>query len=192
MKRMLVISDTHSPAQPMSPGCLPGWVLDLSKTVSLVYHAGDFNSEADYAALRSLFGTRLRAVSGNNDRSQGWAERRGLSPFVIDNEIAGLEGVRIGLIHGDQFGEDGSRVSFQKAMGCAEDNGLDVLIFGHIHHPLIANGRRMLICPGSPVSPYNDSDSSVLLLEIDARTIMAEIYDQKRYICRLSAQNRRP
>jgi hypothetical protein len=54
--------------------------------------------------------------------------------------------------------------------------GVQLLVFGHIHYPLIANGKdRMVICPGSLTDPRNASAGSYAQIDISNGRIQAKI-----------------
>jgi len=56
----------------------------------------------------------------------------------------------------------------------AREMEVEVLVFGHIHRPLIEKGRSLLICPGSTTLPRM-SAPSIALLEIDAGEVRGSI-----------------
>lgn len=56
----------------------------------------------------------------------------------------------------------------------AKEMGVDVLIFGHLHRPLIERKDVMLVCPGSPTKPRM-SNPSVVELTIEKGTIEGRV-----------------
>jgi len=60
--------------------------------------------------------------------------------------------------------------------------GVDVLIFGHLHRPLIEKKKVMLICPGSPTKPRMSRPSVVELL-IEKGSVTGRIISLEGDIC---------
>jgi putative phosphoesterase len=56
----------------------------------------------------------------------------------------------------------------------AKEMDVDILIFGHMHRPLIEKNESMLVCPGSPTEPRMSSPSVVELI-IENRIISGRI-----------------
>jgi predicted phosphodiesterase len=60
----------------------------------------------------------------------------------------------------------------------AKEMDVDVLIFGHIHKPLIEKSDVLLVCPGSPTAPRLSEPGAVELViqdgEITGRVIAFE------------------
>ena len=116
-----VISDTHLDA----PTPFLEMVVDkYFKDADLILHAGDICSLKVFDAFK---GKRIYAVAGNNDRPD--IERR-----FPDKELIGVNGFKIGLIHGFgfPFGVE------KRVVTLFED--IDCLVFGHSHWPV--NHRR--------------------------------------------------
>ena len=87
-------------------------------------------------------------------------------------------------IHINEYEKD--RDHFGKGIIClsniARDLDVDVLVFGHFHHPLVVNGERLIICPGcSPGCDYlRNSPPTVGYLRIDSNDdIRADILFQE-------------
>jgi putative phosphoesterase len=51
----------------------------------------------------------------------------------------------------------------------AREMDVQVLIFGHIHRPIVEKGDRLLICPGSPTLPRQSAPSIAELVILDGR-----------------------
>ncbi|AOT57289.1 hypothetical protein A4G23_00075 [Streptomyces rubrolavendulae] len=129
------MSDTHVPARARA---VPSEVLDLVPRVDVVVHAGDWVDTATLDLLEAR-ARRLVAVYGNND---GPALRARL-PEVARAELAGL---RLAVVH-----ETGPAAGRERR--CAERfPDADLLVFGHSHIPWdsVADGRLLLLNPGSP------------------------------------------
>lgn len=56
----------------------------------------------------------------------------------------------------------------------AKEMGADVLVFGHIHRPLIEKSDVLLACPGSPTSPRM-SEPSAIELDINEGKISGNV-----------------
>jgi len=173
MSIILALSDTHL------NGHLPGsnanyypiQLRNLIKKANLVLHAGNL-ANSDYSgAYNNLLnlcndsGCELRVADSDEQK------------ITIVNKFE----VKIGLVH-NAFGG----YVFSESLGSetAADKDLDVLVFGHLHEPIIVwnrntNGkRRLLVCPGPGSNnainavPANDTHKcppfpTVVLLEID-------------------------
>jgi putative phosphoesterase len=130
---------------------LPFSVAALAKDADIILHAGDFVSAECQATLEEM--GRLEAVHGNYDCPE-------LKRLLPARKIIEVEGVRIGLVHMASHGADTVGAEMM-----AREMDVQVLVFGHIHRPLIEKGKRLLICPGSTTLPRM-SAPSVAELEI--------------------------
>jgi len=66
--------------------------------------------------------------------------------MLPERKVIDIEGIKIGLIHQ-------AALSLQETTGArymAKEMEVDVLVFGHIHRPLIEKSDVLLACPGSP------------------------------------------
>jgi hypothetical protein len=64
----------------------------------------------------------------------------------------------------------------------AREMNCEVLVFGHIHRPLIEKGRRLLICPGSTSQPRMSAPSVAELMVIDG-TVQGRIVPIGSPVC---------
>jgi len=112
--RLGVMADTH--------GLLRPEVFDVFGDVDHILHAGDLGPLALLTELETL--APVTAVYGNTD---GFDVRARL-PQVARLE---LDGFRIVVTHGDQFGSP-TPETVQQAFPDAE-----ILVFGHTHRPLL-------------------------------------------------------
>ena len=112
--RLGVIADTH--------GLLRPEVFDVFREVDHILHAGDLGPLALLAGLEAL--APVTAVYGNTD---GLDVRAKLPPVARVE----LDGFRIVVTHGDQFGAPTPELVHQ-AFPDAE-----ILVFGHTHRPLL-------------------------------------------------------
>ncbi|AKB77686.1 Phosphodiesterase [Methanosarcina horonobensis HB-1 = JCM 15518] len=158
--KLIALSDTH-----LKTGEIPGQLQSLLEDCDLIVHAGDFSTIEAYQAFNAS--GKLKAVSGNDDSF----ELKQLLPERLKFEV---EGVKIGVIH-----EGGLSVMDTTAQGyLAKEMEVDILIFGHLHRPLIERKDVMLVCPGSPTKPRMSSPSVVELIikkgSIEGRVITLE------------------
>lgn len=182
MSKILAISDTHLTPLPTG-NYYPGQLIRLIHSADLVLHAGDFTCQGAYDNLANLCaGCELWAIQGNKPNPNQ------PSAIIKDNggnnlpmeKIGEKFGIRLLLMHD---ANNGSFFSEAIAAAKAADRGVDVLVFGHIHEPIIVwnkntNGkRRLLVCPGPgstlAISPDPSNDfhkcppyPSVALLDI--------------------------
>ncbi len=146
MTKILALSDTHLEKEE-----LPLAITRLAGVADIILHAGDFISAQAHAALADL--GRLEAVKGNADHAE-------LKRLLPERKIIEVEGIRIGLVHMAFHGS-----SLVGAEMMAREMNVGVLVFGHIHRPIVERGERLLICPGSPTLPRM---SAPTVAEIDA------------------------
>lgn len=150
MARIIALSDTHLEGEALRPA-----VASLARGANLILHAGDFVSEECRAALEEL--GRLEAVHGNSDCAQ-------LKRLLPERKVIDVEGVRIGLVHMASHGSD-----LVGAEMMAREMDVSVLVFGHLHRPIIEKDRHLLICPGSTTLPRMSAPSLAELVIEDGR-----------------------
>ncbi|MDD4446632.1 MAG: metallophosphoesterase [Methanothrix sp.] len=156
MTRIIALSDTH-----LENESLPPAVAELASSADIILHAGDFVSAKCHAALAAL-GPKLEAVHGNSDCPE-------LKSLLPERKVIEVEGIRIGLVHMASHGSD-----LVGAEMMAREMDVQVLVFGHIHRPLIEKGKLLLICPGSTTLPRM-SAPSVAELEIEDGNVRGNI-----------------
>jgi putative phosphoesterase len=153
--RIGVISDTH---MPRFGRVLPReLVRGLTEArVDLILHAGDFTGPDVPALFEAI--APLEAVAGNNDGPEFQARfgRR---------RVVEVEGVRIGLTHGDL---GAGRTTPERATGAFAAGEVDIVVFGHSHIPLVERlpDGRWLVNPGSPTDRRRQPRYSWALLEL--------------------------
>jgi putative phosphoesterase len=112
--RLGIIADTH--------GLLRPEVFEAFAEVDHILHAGDIGPPELLAELEAI--APVTAVYGNTD---GW-EIRQRCPQVASVE---LDGFRIVVTHGDQFGVPSGEVLH------AEFPDAEILLYGHTHRPVL-------------------------------------------------------
>lgn len=154
--KLIVLSDTH-----LKTGEIPGQLQNILEDCDLIVHAGDFSTVEAYQAFNAS--GKLKAVYGNDDSPE-------LKQLLSERLKFEVEGVKIGVVH-----EGGLSVMDTTAQGyLAKEMGVDVLIFGHLHRPLIERKDVMLVCPGSPTKPRM-SNPSVVELTIEKGSIEGRV-----------------
>jgi putative phosphoesterase len=119
MIRIIALSDTH--LEEKTP--MPSGLAELLSGADMILHAGDFVSLEVYRALAEM--GRLEAVCGNADSP----ELKRLLPVRKTIEV---EGIRIGLVHRASHSFDTTGAEMM-----AREMEVDVLVFGHIHRPIV-------------------------------------------------------
>ena len=136
MTKIIALSDTH-----LERG-LPDKLVELAKGADIILHAGDFVVRDVYDSLTDL--GRVEAVCGNSDSPE-------LKKLLPERKVIEVDGVRIGLVH---------RASHSSGPGTemlAREMEVDLLVYGHLHRPLVERNDKLLICPGSPTVPRMSS-----------------------------------
>jgi putative phosphoesterase len=164
MTRIIALSDTHLEGKMQ----LPLGLAELMSGADMILHAGDFVSFEVYQALAEM--GRLEAVCGNADSPE-------LKRLLPVRKTIDIEGIRIGLVHRASHSFDTTGAEMM-----AREMEVGVLVFGHIHRPIVEKGDRLLICPGSPTFP-RQSAPSVAELEIRDGRISGRIVPLGRPTC---------
>lgn len=158
--KIMAISDTHIKFGSITDHLPPDLVEKLKKS-DLIIHAGDFVRKKTYDEFSGL--GRLEAVRGNMDEPE-------LKKMLPERKVIELEGIKIGIIHQ-------AALAIQDTMGArymAKEMGVNVLVFGHIHRPVIESSDVLIVCPGSPTAPRM-SEPAAVELEINEGKISGKI-----------------
>ncbi|MDK2947546.1 MAG: uncharacterized protein PWQ63_706 [Methanolobus sp.] len=159
--KLLILSDTH-----IKPGHsliekLPDDLITIMKKSDILIHAGDFETMECYNELAGL--GKLVAVRGDTDVPE-------LMELLPERQVIEVEGVKVGVIHRGQLtsdNPDGLRY-------LAKEMGVDVLIFGHYHHPIIEDYEVLLLSPGSATVP-GVAEPSAIELDIDEGKVKGRV-----------------
>ncbi|MBM4240343.1 MAG: metallophosphoesterase [Euryarchaeota archaeon] len=144
-----VISDTHIPDRYSK---IPEAVFEVFGGLDLILHAGDLISMEIWDELQTIAPTKC--VQGNMDKAYG--------TNLPKQDIINVEGVKIGLNHGEVY----PRGDSQQLEYIGLEMGVDVLITGHTHWAFVKKvDDIILLNPGSPTVPRM-SDPSLMLLEV--------------------------
>ena len=185
------------------------YALDLRKLIEradLVLHAGDFTCQAAYddlVYLCAISRCELWSIQGNNLISKRIKANNPINKVsdVPETIFEDWFGINIGLMHSpcdydyliydlNLILPEAAKKAESVVMANTGEVGADVLVFGHIHHPVVKwvrdgkGNRRLLLCPGtgssqglrdvSPPRPtvallqcFNGSISSVEIIAVD-------------------------
>jgi len=161
-KTVGLISDTHVPKRAAK---VPQRVFDIFRNVDFIIHAGDLVELSVIDELEQA--APVLAVHGNMDSS----EANDALPTINSLKVFGW---KIGVIH-DPYVLNGS----DKMIYLAQENGFNVLVYGHTHSPRIKwEGEILLVNPGSPTDPSSFLNKpSVGLLQITKKAIAPQIVE---------------
>lgn len=152
-----VLSDTHVPS---AAAALPGRIFEIFRGVDLILHAGDIVELSVLDELRTI--APVEAVAGNMDSSE-------TQLALPRTKILTLGRFRLGLTHG-KF-----KIDVQREMIRREFDGVDVIVYGHSHHPFWGREAGVFFLnPGSPTDKRYAPFNSVALMDINEE-IAAEI-----------------
>jgi len=153
--RMAVLSDTHLRAK------MPQELLELIKDADVVVHAGDFITREIFDSVKAG-SKRLVAVYGNSDSDE-------IKAMLPESEVFEAGGIRFGVIHKGRHGTDTTNMRY-----LALEMGVKVLIYGHIHSPVIDRTDVLLLCPGSPIFPRM-ADPTMAYVDVEGEQIKVNI-----------------
>jgi len=157
-----IVSDTHLPRFGRAlPRAL---VAGLQRNaVDRILHCGDMTDLLAVDLLGEI--APVEAVAGNND-GEAIRERFGRKKVVT------VDGVRIGLIHGDA----GTHAAPRNALDAFIDERIDVLCFGHSHRALREQrGPLLMLNPGSPTDKRVSPRYSYATLTVDDGRVVASV-----------------
>lgn len=161
VKSLGLISDTHIPSRAKE---IPKRVFEIFEKVDFILHAGDLVDLSVIDNLEQL--APVLAVYGNMDGP----EVRGKLPKM--NSIRVLEW-KIGVTH-----DPGTIFGMGKMREIVKQNGFNVLVYGHTHHPNVKwEGNILYINPGSPTNPLPPfvAKPTVATLKVTKEKIFPEI-----------------
>ncbi len=153
--RIAALSDTHLRAK------MPRELLDLIREADMVVHAGDFITREIYDSVLAN-SKKLVAVYGNSDSGE-------LKSMLPGSEVFEAGGVRFGVVHKGRQGTDVTNMRY-----LALEMGVKVLIYGHVHSPVIDRTDVLLLCPGSPIFPRM-ADPTMAYLDVEGGQIKVSI-----------------
>jgi uncharacterized protein len=158
-----LVSDTHFPRFGRAlPRALETGL--RAAKVSRILHMGDFTDMLALPLLEAI--APVEAVAGNNDPEEIWSR-------FGRKKILTIDGVRIGLVHGDV----GRGNAHQNAIATFAGEPVDVILYGHSHRPIVEQRDAQLIAnPGSPTDRRMMSTFSYGIMTIDAGRPSIELF----------------
>lgn len=156
-----LISDTHVPVRARE---IPKKVFEVFDKVDYIIHAGDLVDLTVIDQLEQI--APVLAVYGNMDGP----EIRGKLPKMNFVKIFDW---KIGVMH-----DPGTLFGTGKMREIVKQNGFQVLVYGHTHHPNVRwEGEILFINPGSPTNPIPPfiTKPTVGLLTVTKEKISPEI-----------------
>lgn len=147
--KVLIVSDTHRKNDNFFKAARK------EKPFDMVIHCGD--AEGSEYAIEKASGCRVEMVLGNNDFFSCLPRER---EFVLGK-------YKVWLLHGHNYGVSmGNEVLKNEA----RDKGVDLVIYGHTHSPVIDRDDSLIaVNPGSLTYPrQNNRRPSYITMEIDS------------------------
>lgn len=134
--RIAVVSDTHGNNKDIIEK------LSEIERPDILIHLGDYVS--DGVTISKAFGLKSIIVKGNGDY---------LCTEYKEDEFIELKGKKFFLTHGHKYNVQGGLTNlYYKGL----ELGADIVLFGHIHVPIIEKvGDMIIMNPGSPSLPRN-------------------------------------
>jgi putative phosphoesterase len=163
VKTIGLISDTHIPSRAKS---LPHAVFRVFANVDYIIHAGDIVELSVIDELEKI--APVLAVHGNMDGPQ----IQSVFPKVNSLKVADW---KIGVTH-----DPGGFQGLCKMRELANQNGFDVVVFGHTHMSKVRwEGQTLFINPGSPTNPEPPflCKPTVGILKLTTNSIIPEILE---------------
>ncbi|MBW6516895.1 MAG: YfcE family phosphodiesterase [ANME-2 cluster archaeon] len=159
--KLIILSDTHIKSGQSLIELLPDELVIIIKNSDIIIHAGDFESLECYHELSGL--GSLVAVHGDTDVPE-------LMELLPERVTIEVEGVNIGIVHKGQLTSD----HVDGLSYLAKEMDVDVLVFGHFHHPIIEQTDVLLLSPGSAIVP-GISEPSAIQLEIFGKQVKGRV-----------------
>lgn len=148
--KILIISDTHRHEENLEH------VLEIEQNIDMLIHLGDIEGAEDY--IRTIANCPCYMVAGNNDYFS-----------MLNKEIK----IEIGeyqvlLTHGHYYYVS---LGYETIAAEAMAQGMDIVMFGHTHRPLIEiDDGITLINPGSLSYPRQEGHlPSYIIMELDEK-----------------------
>ncbi|MBQ9885878.1 MAG: metallophosphoesterase [Lachnospiraceae bacterium] len=146
--KVLIVSDTHRQNMNLYK------VLGMYDDIDMLLHLGDAEGGEDFFA--EVAGCPIEIVSGNCDFFSNLPRER----------IITLGKYNVWMTHGHQYNVS---FTFDRLISEAEYRNIDIVMFGHIHRPLVEKHRNItLVNPGSLSYPRQaNRKPSYVIMEID-------------------------
>ena len=146
--KIMIVSDTHKQHKNLQ------MALDRIGKIDLMIHLGDAEGYEDY--IQEMAGCPLEIISGNNDF---------FSNLEKEKEIR-IGKYKVLITHGHYYYVSAGIEALRKE---AYGRGMDIVMFGHTHRPLIEYDKDItVINPGSISYPRQAGRKpSFVMMEID-------------------------
>ena len=154
-KKILIVSDSHGNNTNLRKA-----IANMGDTLDLMIHLGDMECDPD--VIKNLVKCPAEMVKGNCD---------GLSRLQAA-KIIDIGEHKALITHGHRYG---GKYGIDSMREMAEVNGADIVMFGHIHEPVLEHyqGGMTVLNPGSISKPRQDGHRptyAVMTIEDDGRT----------------------
>lgn len=148
--KILVVSDTHKKHANLQQ------IIRKETPVDAMIHLGDVEGYEDYIA--GLVNCPVEMVAGNNDF---------FSDLPKEKEII-IGKYKVLITHGHYYYVSSNVEDIKRE---AKGRGMDIVMFGHTHRPLISRGEGVTaLNPGSVSYPRQDGHlPSYIIMEIDEK-----------------------
>lgn len=158
--KILIVSDTHGRNTNLKKA-----ILNMGNYLDLLIHLGD--SVCSPEEIEKMVSCPVEMVKGNCD---GVSRLPGAKIIKIGDHSAFLTH---GHLYGGQYGIGTMR-------DIAKENGADIVMFGHIHEPIIDKSENVTVLnPGSLSQPRQEGHRPtylVMTIEDDGRTEYSVVY----------------
>lgn len=161
MRRLGIISDTHAEREKKGEmGGIPRIVLESFRGCDQIVHCGDIGLwDKVVPVLKEI--APLIIIKGNHDK-----RLKEKIPWSVGLKI---EGWRLWVVHGHGGSVRQDPLSIIRFL----KEPADVILFGHIHHPLVyANKNIILVNPGSTSSTDYTPFASFMIMLVDENRII--------------------
>lgn len=146
--KIMIISDTHREKRNLYKA------LEREKPIDLLVHCGDLQMEE--RELGAIAGCEVKAVGGNMD----------FDAVLPREKVFQIGAYKVFLTHGHLYGAHFDDGELRRA---GEEEGADIVMFGHTHCPLIKRyGGMVVLNPGSIAFPRQaDRRATYAVMTID-------------------------
>lgn len=158
--KIFVVSDTHGNTKDFI-----NQVNNMDKP-ELIIHLGDYVEDGE--KIEESTGIETIIVKGNGDY---------FHPKYNEEEILDIKGKTLFLTHGHTYGV---RYGIDRLLYKAEEIGVDLVLFGHTHNPIVFEEKGIIfINPGSASFPRGFNRSKTFGIMYLRDKISAEILNIK-------------
>ena len=153
-KKILIVSDSHGNNTNLRKA-----IANMGETHDMMIHVGDMECDPDI--IKGLVKCPVEMVKGNCDGPSGLQTAK-----IID-----IGNHKAFITHGHRYG---GKYGIGEMKEMAKANGADIVMFGHIHEPVLEHYSDVTVLnPGSISKPRQDGHQptyAVMTIEDDGRT----------------------